>query len=563
MESLPQKALSREVMRLVSTFLEDLGTPLALGVYLRIDNGLWEDLAQLSVDPRSYLDSASYLRDAAAVSILKKYASFPTSQDSRRANALAKWKEGERSCYFTNERLLRYLPAFSNAWDRNASVERHFAAIRKIIYNLIGSSPPSLCEGRFGPGATFSDRGRYATVPDKMASNPTLTRGSIWYLPQWLGTQWGADVSARRGELEFIPGNRYSSVPKTCLTDRSIAAEPSINGFYQLGLGRAIRNRLLVRSSQNDGWNLNVAQEVHRQVAMEASVTREFATLDLSNASDTVAYNLVKLLLPHLWFEALDGLRSPKTLVDGKWYVLEKFSSMGNGYTFELETLLFAALSIHACNIAGVDGVLGKNVFVYGDDIIVPTHVCSELISLLKFCGFEVNSAKSYFDDFPFRESCGGDFFNGVAVRPYFLKKDLNEPQNIIAFANGVSALLLKLASTGFILSRRCWLRSLDLLPLAVRRARGPAALGDIVIHDEEKRWDCRTRNGIRYLRALRPKGFRKVSFKAFRPAVVLACATYGTGNIGTPEYNRVPAVEGVIPRDGLLGYKVGWVPWS
>jgi len=396
-----------------------------------------------------------------------------------------------------------------------------------------------------------------------MASNPTLTRDAVWYLPQWLGTQWGSELCARHGELEFVPGNRYASVPKTAAIDRSIAVEPSINVFYQLGLGKAIRNRLKQKGDYSFGWNLDVAQEIHRQTAAVSSVTQEFATLDLSNASDTVACNLVKLLLPHRWYEALADLRSPKTRLNGHWVKLEKFSSMGNGYTFELETLIFSALALYVARLRGHPGYLGMDVFVFGDDIILPDDCTGDLTALLSFCGFTVNLEKSFFGSFPFRESCGGDYYSGYPVRPYFLKKDLDGPSRIISYLNGIQALSLRLEGVGYYISRRPWLRALDLLPTSVRKARGPVALGDIVIHDEQERWDTRTRNGIRYLRCFRASRHRLQPYARFDPGVVLACATYGAGNVGTPVNGRVPPVEGVIPRDGVLSYKVGWVPWS
>jgi hypothetical protein len=555
--------MSDSLTSIVLLFLEDLETPVADSVAKAIREKRWMDLAGMKVDPRLYSDPLQYCRDAAAVNLLRKFKSFPTPSGVKEAAALEKWWSGEKACYVTNQRLLKYLPEFRNFGDVDQAVLRHIDAIRKIVINLIGHSPPSLVEGRFGPGATFRDKGQYVTVPDKMSSDPTLTREAVWFLPQWFATQWGADFASRHGKLEFIPGNRYSSVPKTSLEDRSIAVEPSINVFFQLGLGKALRKRLLKPSLHNDGWNLDVAAERHRQTACDSSLTQEFATLDLSNASDTVAYNLVKLLLPPQWFEALDMLRSPKTLVKGQWVKLEKFSSMGNGFTFELETVLFAAIALHACACTGVNGVLGRNVMVFGDDIILPDGCVKELLALFAFLGFQVNTEKSFFGDVPFRESCGGDFLFGAAVRSYYLKDEPDEPRKLISIANGFKSLYTKLDALHGTYRVRGWLRVLDSLPLAVRRARGPVSLGDVVIHDVEERWTTRERHGIRYLRALVPFKRRTVAYGNFRPGVVLACATYGVGNEGTPVYGRPLAIEGVTPRNGLLSHRVGWIPWS
>jgi hypothetical protein len=311
---------------------------------------------------------------------------------------------------------------------------------------------------------------------------------------------------------------------------------------------------------------LDRAQDVHRQVAETSSVTREFATLDLSNASDTVASTLVKVLLPRKWYEALDDLRSKKTFIQNKWVVLEKFSSMGNGFTFELETILFAAIACSVTRECDGLGELGSDVFVFGDDIIVKNSVARPLKSVLEFLGFNLNYEKSYFDDSPFRESCGADFFAGKPVRPYFLKELPNGPQDYFGLANGIASLTDRIALTGYEVGRRAWFSVLDCIPTRIRSCRGPKDLGDIVIHDNEEHWTCRWRNGIRYLKALKPDRVRVIGFDRFDPRVVLACATYGTGNYGTPISDGGDVVlrrEGVIPRDGVLSFKVGWVPYS
>jgi len=374
-----------------------------------------------------------------------------------------------------------------------------------------------------------------------------MTSDALWFLPQWLGTQWGAFQAQRQREICFVSGNRYSTVPKTALTDRSIAAEPSINVFYQLGLGTELKRRLKYRGH----WDLKKAQTLHRQVAESSSVSREFATLDLSNASDTVCKTLVKILLPHAWFEVLDSLRSKKTLIDGKWVVLEKFSSMGNGFTFELETIIFAALSAVVTRKCGHGGWLGRDVFVFGDDIIVKSDVARPLKLVLEFFGFSLNDDKSFYGDEGFRESCGGDFFAGLPVRPYFLKEDLEEPQDFIAVANGIRSVIQNgRVNHGVELGNSAWFAVLDSLPIQVRNCRGPTGYGDIVVHDDQERWTFRNRRGNKYIRVYRPHRMRSVKFGRFDPEIVLACATYGTGN-----WN-----EGVIPRDGVLSYKVGWM---
>lgn len=545
--------LPSDVTQIALRLYGGLGTSLSLSLSAMLKAGDWEGIAAVSPRPSDYSCALSYLKDAAAASLLRKCSDLPTSREARRKNAIQKWWQGEAHCYETNGRLAPYLPENEFKFDELDSHQRRIreflSLVRKRVYSWIGSGPPELLEGRFGPGATETkNRGR-TTIPHKMSYNPSVTRNAIWYLPQWAGTQWGAAVAARSGGVRSTQGNRFSTVPKTAITDRAIAAEPDINVFYQLAAGRTLRRNLF----RSTGWDLRRAQEIHGQVACESSVTREFATLDLSNASDTVSKHLVKLLLPRLWYECLDDLRSHKTFIEHKWVVLEKFSSMGNGFTFELETILFAALACTVSEMSGLGGELGKDVFVYGDDIIVRDGAVRLLKSVLEFTGFELNESKSFFGDSPFRESCGQDFFGGVAVRPFFLKEIPRGPQDYLAFANGIRAQCERLALAGSPLDLRAWFSVLDQIPAGIRSCRGPKALGDIVIHDDEERWTTRTRNSIRYIRSYRPHRWRIVSFERFDPEIVLACATYGTGN----------RRGGVIPRDGVLSSKVGWVPFS
>lgn len=552
--------LSVELERLVLRYFEDLGTPFSLKCAILWRYGEREALASLTARPEDYVTPEDYFRAACACAFVKKLNGSFGSDEARRDAAVKKWFEGEDACYQTNLRLYPYLPSGLERDERISSV---FDEIRKIVVELIGYGPPGLATGRFGPGATFSDRGSRVTVPHKINANPTLTRDAIWHLPQFFGTAWGSFVAHER-ELVFVRGNRFATVPKTSKTDRSIAVEPSINVFFQLAAGGALRSAL----KRSHGWDLDYAQDVHRAKAREASLTSEFATLDLSNASDTVAYNLVKLLLPHRWFDLLNDLRSPRTshpIHHEKWKLLEKFSSMGNGYTFELETVIFASLAIFIARSNGHFGVLGKDVFVFGDDIILPDDCVRGITALLAFCGFSLNKEKSFSGRSPFRESCGADFFNGIDVRPSYIKEDPNEPRGWISIANRIYQSIQRAAAMAAPISDSAWRLALGNVPLRFR-LYGPSGLGDSVIWTDpssELKWRVRWKHSIRTIRGLKFVPRRLVRFADFDPRVVLACAVYGTGNVGTPVGGLVPAHEGVVPRASPVSYVIGWLPFS
>lgn len=543
----------QSVVKVVSRLLEDLSGPVALKAAILLRYEDFEQLVSMRVDPKHYLDweAERFWRDTSAVSLLRKCQGLPINRDLHR-ESVENFFSLERMCYRSNLRLAPYLrPGLYQ--DENKDVSSYFGRVRKIISKILGPLPDlSVLDARFGPGATYGDKGRYITVPDKISSKPTLTSGAICSLPDWSHSLWAKAHSALGQELLLVEGNRFTSVPKDCTKNRGIAVEPSINSFYQLGFGRFIRSRL-----RRVGIDLTNGQDIHRQVACEASIRGHLATVDLRNASDTISKNLVKILLPERWFSALDSFRSPRSRVErkdlsfdsvnGDQVFLEKFSSMGNGFTFELETLIFLSL------IWALDESLipGKDLFVYGDDIIVPTRLEGALKSCFSFCGFELNSEKSFFSG-PFRESCGGDYFNGTDVRPFFLKELPSEPQHWIAFANGI-----RRSARTFVrrfLVRRAWFSVLDALPNAIRSLRGPEELGDIVIHDDPENWRFRVgEEGFRWFRVYRPIRPVRVSWNCFSSDTILAGAVYG-----------LPWADGWISTRGSVeGYKIGRVPYS
>lgn len=552
------QSLPVDLERFVVTMCDDIATPVSRQVKQLALEGRWDDLAAMRVDPLAYDEAEVYFRDAAAVSLLRKCADLPTTVD-RKAVAEGKFWESEKQCKRTNERLSTHFLDNPLDWDTSRIGEsdgacaRLIAEARKEVKRILGRAP-SLLKGKFGPGATYGDRGLYTTVPDKMSSRPTFTSGALWHLVPFTGTMWAQACAELGRKPECVRGNRFTTVPKDCTTDRGIAVEPSVNIFYQLAVGQHMKRALLQRGH----IDLKRGKEIHMQVACEASKHGCYATLDLSNASDTVSSSLVKLLLPHDWWELLSSLRSPFTLVRGNWVRLEKFSSMGNGYTFELETCIFLCIVLAVRNLRALRQPWessfepGRDVWVYGDDIIIPTSWYEDVVSALSYLGFSINKRKS-FNSGSFRESCGGDFFDGKAVRPHFIEEFPNEPQQWIAIANGVRRMAVSdswtLSDRRYLL--RSWFVALDVLPSDIRRLRGPEALGDLVIQDEPSRWQQRRRGNLDYIRVYRPARFRRVGWKYFDSTVVLAAACYGAGDGRT----------GVTPRDAVLGYKVGWVP--
>lgn len=551
----------RDVVKVALAICDGCASEMGVRVRDLIARSSWDELVSLRVDPSSFSSAEEYFRAYAPVAFLRKFPNLPTSFD-KRGNAVKAFYEAERENYRTNQRLL---PFIHNTFDcADDALADFFVCLRKEVEELIGARPPSLLTGRFGPGATYGDRGGLTTIPDKMQSRPQLTRDAMWFLVPWASTLW-ARASGNRGDtIEFVQGNRFTTVPKDATKDRGICIEPSINVFYQLGVGQAIRSRVL--SSTSGRMDFETAQERHRAIARWASLSSSFATIDLSQASDTVSTSLVQLALPRRWFELLSSLRCRYTEItdtDGvvKRVLLEKFSSMGNGYTFELETIIFAAICSVVMRRGGVTPKLGVNLHVFGDDIILPTEFAGELITVLRYCGLKTNVDKTFVDG-PFRESCGGDFFRGADVRPYFLTKDSpHEPQDFIGIANGIRRMGCNDPCDDFTRDylRRAWFTALDFIPSSIRYCRGPSDLGDLVIHDKRSTWFTKWRHSIRYIRVYRPVDSRRIPLRVFDEDVQLAAIVYGTV---VSEF-RGGYNPHLIPRSAVSGYGHGWVPFS
>lgn len=313
---------------------------------------------------------------------------------------------------------------------------------------------------------------REMLTPKAGGGTPWAQDGSDAY-PELTGV-WSSDLEEFFEQvilrMEVVDHNLISFVHKKATEYRSVASEPLLNGYLQKGTDEQMRlclrrhgydlrdqtpNRAMALmgslglsgykqiSYAKRKWISDLLEDTQfivrspelnatlRQYLVEANTREGYCTMDLKGASDSVATWLCRYLLPFNWYDFLNQIRSPYYTYNGKHYKYEKFASMGNGFCFPLETLIFASLVRAAEAMCGYP----HDHAVYGDDIIVRQGVALYLKELLEVCGFSLNLDKSFFHG-PFRESCGADWYGGQAVRPVYLEDPLDDVRRVYSLHN-------------------------------------------------------------------------------------------------------------------------------
>jgi len=333
--------------------------------------------------------------------------------------ALEKFRAANDSC-----RDWKWNPETS--WD-----EVLFGELRRSLdlfwhkdgYSLVHSDYSVLDRGKLGPGASVLANGCdfYTKL---MASPLAVTHPDLYriykdyvsHFPRWDHAE--IIRSEQHGQFCVVPGNKLSFAPKTVDISRLICTEPGLNSFYQLGLGLILEDRL------KEVFNISLVdqQEINGELARCGSVTNRFATIDLSSASDLIGLPMLKAICPSEMVGWLCRYRSPvMELTDGSQVELHMVSTMGNGFTFPLETAIFSCVVSACMRAQGIKMVRNRkspcrlnrehlrpgNFGVFGDDIIVPTEIVGDVLRLLHLIGHKPNADKTFVE---------GPFANPVAT---------------------------------------------------------------------------------------------------------------------------------------------------
>lgn len=422
---------SKEVFKdILLSCLESIGTPLALSLAIRYESNELFDLPEIKAD--MYDNPFNFVKDLQAIALFSKNESFKIKSDKLLE------AEARRDFFGIEEDNARLNAQFPNYLKTN---QEFISRVQRQIINLIGPSPTAklfdVIGPVYGPGATTSCRGTETTLLHKLQAKPECTPSAIpiiEYLTRGCGL-------SRPDEYIEVPGNIFFTVPKNYKSRRQCCLEPHLNTWAQRVLGLDLKRALLKRAS----YDLSAVPDMNKYLLKYHS--GDFATLDLKQASDRIYTSFVKEVLPPNWFGLLNQARSHYTNVDGNIHKNAKFSSMGNGFTFELESTLF--LGIVRALVPKQHWNLCK---VFGDDILVPIKYGKVVAEHLEGLGFILNTDKTFLSG-NFKESCGTDILESIygplCVRPIYLRSFPDDkPTSLVRFANYIRRISLR--TSGF-----------------------------------------------------------------------------------------------------------------
>lgn len=281
---------------------------------------------------------------------------------------------------------------------------------------------------------------------------------------------WADAEFARFTEFGFtrVKGGKLFFAPKNAEISRTCCTEPNLEMLFQ----RAAGDFLELRLERHFGISLSVQPDNNRRMAKRGSSDQSLGTIDLVSASDSIGLQRMLAYFPAGFLKTtmLASRCETAVLPDGRDVELRMISTMGNGFTFPLQTVIFACAVKAAYQVMGFACDDPKSQFgVFGDDLVVRRETYNFVCQMLVKLGFEVNDAKS-FNSGPFRESCGHDYVAGVNIRGVYCVS-LETPQEIYSIINR----LLRWGA-----EHDCYLKAtLSLLRSWVREVRVPPSEAD------------------------------------------------------------------------------------
>ncbi len=326
-----------------------------------------------------------------------------------------------------------------------------FSIVSSVVWdNMLHDISCDMFSPKHGPGATadgIAGNRKYIWVRWHERLEPYFPFLANGYLVSAYDSKEFENVTFIPEELEKPV--KVTLVPKTLKGPRVIAIEPHCMQYTQQGI-RSILMDTIESNSLTSGHVNFRDQSVNQSLAMTSSSNGQYATIDLSDASDRVPCDLAMGMFrsnPDLR-DAILACRSTHArfpmlanLIVGP---LKKFASMGSALCFPIESMYFYTI----CVMALLDSMslpvtvrnvhyVGTRIFVYGDDIIVPSEHAVAVLDYLQKYNCKVNHKKTFLTG-RFRESCGVDAYDGRLVTPIYIgtqrPKNRQQAQELISW---------------------------------------------------------------------------------------------------------------------------------
>lgn len=283
-----------------------------------------------------------------------------------------------------------------------------------VLRNFGVTVPKGVARPRNSSGATADvKRGKGQTEKFKYIH-------SSWWT-QYLGVLLGicAEHPCEHIGMKLEPSSHsvQAFVPKGIDDKRGISMDQTSKMFWQ----HAVADCFDYWFCRHPSFGVDLHDQEHnRSYCLRGSRRLTHATIDLSSASDTVTWKLVKAIFADTeWLTLLYLSRSETCKVDGRVVTQAKFAPMGSAACFPVECVVFASVAQLACKRVGCK----PDYRVYGDDIVIPSAAFEECCRLLTALHFKVNETKSFGSYSDFLEACGMEAYCGTDVTPYRLSR--------------------------------------------------------------------------------------------------------------------------------------------
>lgn len=317
--------------------------------------------------------------------------------------------------------------------DSNLPILRHARAIITRLFKDVDIEESMHARPRPGPGATntpVEKHMRYEPHVLYTQIDDVLPYDTWFYNSPWHTVVKAQDYLKLVKDKVHSPRSRFRFVDKQVGKARGICIEENETQWFQ----QAFKNLMyetLEKHPETRGKVNFASQDVNRKLALSSSRTLSMATIDMKEASDRIPRDLVGYLfsnLPELR-EVLLALSTryidfPKEICGDKDFIeVQKYAPMGSGLCFPVMAVVHYALITAIILETAIQNRyrLSKKVYVYGDDIILPTQCVQAIYDWLPQFGMKLNELKSYYTSH-FRESCGLHAYNGEEITPVYFR---------------------------------------------------------------------------------------------------------------------------------------------